>query len=120
MWVLRVHRVRWVGGYGRMDSATGPDYAAAQPDPIRPLAADAISHLNADHAESLAEMARALGGYPDTTTAVCTSIDRYGLDLRVDTPRGGAYTRVGFGAPLSSADELRSAAADLAAQTRRT
>ena len=22
VWVLRVHRVRWVGGYGRMDSAT--------------------------------------------------------------------------------------------------
>ena len=41
-----------------------------------------------------------------------------GLDLRVDTPRGGAYTRVGFGAPLTSADELRSAAADLAARTR--
>ena len=41
VWVLRVHRVRWVGGYGRMDSATGADYVAAQPDPIRPLAAGA-------------------------------------------------------------------------------
>ena len=118
VWVLRVHRVRWVGGYGRMDSATGADYVAAQPDPIRPLAAGAIAHLNADHAESLAQMARALGGYPDAAGAVCTSIDRYGLDLRVDTPRGGAYTRVGFGAPLTSADELRSAAADLAARAR--
>jgi heme iron utilization protein len=120
VWVLRVHRVRWVGGYGRMDSATGPDYAAAQPDPIRPLAAGAMTHLNDDHAESLAQMARALGGYPDTTAAVCTSIDRYGLDLRVDTPRGYAYTRVGFGAPLNSADELRSAAADLTARARRS
>ena len=118
VWVLRVHRVRWVGGYGRMDSATGADFVAAQPDPIRPLAAGAIAHLNADHAESLAQMARALGGYPDAAGAVCTSIDRYGLDLRVDTPRGGAYTRVGFGAPLTSADELRSAAADLAARAR--
>ena len=82
-------------------------------------AAGAISHLNADHAESLAQMARALGGYPDTTAAACTSIDRYGLDLRVDTPRGYSYTRVGFGTPLNSADELRSAAADLAARARR-
>lgn len=120
VWVLRVHRVRWVGGYGRMDSATGPDYVAAQPDPIRMVAAaGAIAHLNADHADSLVEMARALGGYPDTTTAVCTGIDRYGLDLRVECPRGpAAYTRVGFGHPLSSADELRSAAADLAARAR--
>ena len=62
VWVLRVHRVRWVGGYGRMDSATGADYVAAQPDPIRPLAAGAIAHLNADHAESLAQMARGAVG----------------------------------------------------------
>jgi putative heme iron utilization protein len=30
-WVLRVHRVRWYGGYGRMDTATGEAYAAARP-----------------------------------------------------------------------------------------
>ena len=41
-------------------------------------------------------MTRAFGGYPDTDQAVCTGIDRYGLDLRVHTPRGVAYTRVGF------------------------
>ncbi|GAY13908.1 HugZ family protein [Mycobacterium sp. shizuoka-1] len=119
LWVLRVHRVRWVGGYGRMDSATAADYAAAAPDPVRPDAAGALAHLNADHAEALVEMARALGGYPDTTTAVCTGIDRYGLDLRVQTPRGVGYTRVGFGTSLSSADELRTAAVDLIARARR-
>ena len=117
--MLRVQRVRWVGGYGRMDSATAADYDAAAPDPVRPNAAGAMAHLNADHAESLVEMARALGGYPDTTVAVCTGIDRYGLDLRVDTPRGMGYTRVGFGAPLSSADELRTASVDLVARARR-
>ena len=31
LWVLAVRRVRWVGGYGRMDSATGEQYAAASP-----------------------------------------------------------------------------------------
>ena len=74
--------------------------------------------FNADHAAGLADMARALGGYPDTESAVCTGIDRYGLDLKVRTPRGEAYTRVGFGGPLSSADELRSATADLVRQAR--
>jgi heme iron utilization protein len=120
VWVLRVHRVRWVGGYGRMDSATGTDYAAVAPDPVSPHAAGAAAHLNADHADSLVEMARALGGYPDTTAAVCTGIDRYGLDLRVETPRGMAYTRVGFGAALTDADQLRSAAVDLVARSRRS
>jgi heme iron utilization protein len=113
LWVLRVERVRWVGGYGRMDSATGEQYAAAAPDPVAPAAAGAVAHLNADHAAALAGMARAFGGYPDTETAVCTGVDRYGLDLRVRTPRGTAYTRVGFPEPLNSADQLPSAATDL-------
>jgi putative heme iron utilization protein len=114
LWVLRVERVRWVGGYGRMDSATGEQYLAAEPDPVTPSADRAIAHLNADHADALAAMSRAFGGYPDTETAVCTGIDRYGLDLRVHTPRGVAYTRVGFPDPLNSADQLRSVTADLA------
>jgi heme iron utilization protein len=109
LWVLRVQRVRWVGGYGRMDSATGEAYAAAEPDPVQPRADGAISHLNADHADALVAMAKTLGGYPDTTAATCTGADRYGLDLRVVTERGVAYTRVGYAEPIDSFDELRSA-----------
>jgi heme iron utilization protein len=118
VWVLRVHRVRWVGGYGRMDSATGAAYTAAEPDPVAAKAAGAIAHLNADHAEALAAMARVLGGYPDTSAAVCTGADRYGLDLRVSTDRGVAYTRVGYAAPLHSYDELRSATVELTRRAR--
>ena len=59
-------------------------------------------------------MAKTLGGYPDATAATCTGADRYGLDLRVVTPRGVAYTRVGYAAPIDSIDELRSATVELA------
>ncbi|PRC50073.1 pyridoxamine 5'-phosphate oxidase, partial [Mycobacterium sp. ITM-2017-0098] len=41
LWVLRVTRVRWVGGYGRMDSTSGEAYAAAEPDPVTPRSAGA-------------------------------------------------------------------------------
>ena len=34
-YVLRVERVRWVGGYGRMDSTDAGAYHAAEPDPSR-------------------------------------------------------------------------------------
>jgi heme iron utilization protein len=119
LWVLGVQRVRWVGGYGRMDSATGEQYAAASPDPVAPASARALAHLNADHADALAAMARAFGGYPDTATAVCAGVDRYGLDLRVHTPRGEAFARVGFSVRLDSADQLRSATADLARAAER-
>ncbi|BDX29657.1 pyridoxamine 5'-phosphate oxidase [Mycobacterium antarcticum] len=118
LWVLRVDRVRWVGGYGRMDSATGVDYAAAEPDPVQAMAAGAIEHLNADHAESLTAMARTLAGYPDAIAAVCTGVDRYGLDLKVTTERGIAYPRVGYLDRLDSADQLRSAAAELTRRAR--
>jgi putative heme iron utilization protein len=118
LWVLRVQRVRWVGGYGRMDSATGEAYAEAQPDPVVPHAAGAIAHLNADHAASLCAMAKALGGFPDASAATCTGADRYGLDLRVSTPRGIAYTRVGYEAAIDSYDDLRSATVELARRAR--
>lgn len=114
LWVMRVHRVRWVGGYGRMDSATADAYSAASPDPVSPSSAYAVEHLNADHATSLLAMARKLGGYPDATSATCTAADRYGLDLNVLTPRGVAYTRVGYSEPIDSADELRAATVELA------
>lgn len=118
LWVLRVSRVRWVGGYGRMDSTSGEAYAAAEPDPVAPFSAGAVAHLNDDHADSLAAMARTLGGYPDTVSATCTGADRYGLDLRVDTERGMAYTRIGYAAPIDSIDQLRSAAVELTRRAR--
>ncbi|MET0476084.1 MAG: DUF2470 domain-containing protein [Mycobacterium sp.] len=118
LWVLRVDRVRWVGGYGRMDSATGGDYAAAQPDPVQPIAAGAIEHLNADHAASLVLMAKALAGYPDTVSATCTGADRYGLDLKITTGRGVAYPRVSYTEPLDSPDQLRSATVELTRRAR--
>lgn len=113
LWVLRVDRVRWVGGYGRMDSATGADYAAAAADPVQPVAAGAIAHLNADHAEALVAMAKTLGGYPDTIAATCTGADRYGLDLKVTTERGVAYPRIGYAERIDSPDQLRSATVEL-------
>ena len=118
LWVLRVQRVRWVGGYGRMESTTGEEYSAAAPDPVQPQAGGAIAHLNADHADSLIAMAKVLGGYPDTTAAICTGVDRYGLDLRLTTDRGIAYTRIGYAAPIDSVDQLRSATVELARLAR--
>jgi heme iron utilization protein len=118
VWVLKVERVRWVGGYGRMDSATGQDYLTAQADPVTPHAAGAIAHLNADHADSLALMARALGGYPDAVAAECTGADRYGLDLKVTAERGIAYTRIGYPQRLDGVDQMRSATVELVRQAR--
>ncbi len=118
LWILRVERVRWVGGYGRMDSADAADYAAAQPDPVMGHAAGAVTHLNADHPDALLDIARTLGGYPDATRASCSGIDRYGIDLTLETPRGRAPARVAFPAPLGDADALRAATVELTHRAR--
>lgn len=118
LWVLRVERVRWVGGYGRMDSAGAAEYAAAEPDPTRPAAAAAVAHLNEDHADALLNIARALAGYPDATLARCTGIDRYGLELAIETPRGKAPARVAFAAPVGEAAGLREATVELSRRAR--
>jgi putative heme iron utilization protein len=118
LWILRVERARWVGGYGRMDSVDAAGYAAAEPDPTVPNAAHAVRHLNDDHADALLAMARRLGGYPDAGAAVCVAIDRYGLDLDVDTPRGPAQTRIGFAERVDRPDGLRAATVELARRAR--
>jgi putative heme iron utilization protein len=118
LWVLRVERVRWVGGYGRMDSVDAESYTAAEADPVARAAGAAIAHLNEDHADALLAMAQVLGGYPDATAATCTSIDRHGLDLDLDTPRGPAGTRIGFAERVDAADGLRAATVELARRAR--
>jgi putative heme iron utilization protein len=118
LWILRVDRVRWVGGYGRMDSASGTAYATAEPDPVATGAATAIAHLNADHADALLVIAQTLGGYPDATSATCSGLDRRGIDLALSTPRGRAPTRVAFPDTLTDGSQLRAATVELTRRAR--
>ncbi len=118
VWILRVERARWVGGFGRMDSTGPDDYRAAESDPTAAGAAHAVAHLNADHADALLAMAQALAGHPDATSATCARIDRYGLDLAIDTPRGSATARVAFAQPAGRPGDLRAATVDLAQRAR--
>lgn len=118
LWTLQVERVRWVGGYGTMGSASAADYAAAEPDPTAAHAARAVAHLNDDHADALLLMAQKLGGYPDADRAHCTSIDRHGIDLAVFTPRGVAPIRVGYEEPVTAPDGLRAATVALTRRAR--
>lgn len=118
LWVLDVERARWVGGYGTMGSASAEDYAAAAPDPTAPSAARAISHLNEDHGDALLVIAQSLGGYTDATTARSVGIDRHGIDLMIDTPRGAAPIRIGFATPATTPDGLRAATVELTKRAR--
>jgi heme iron utilization protein len=117
LWVLEVERVRWVGGFARMDSVSAADYAAAEPDPTVPAAARAVAHLNDDHGDALLAMARGLGGHPDATSATCTAIDRYGLDLDVVDVEAVAV-RIAFAEAADAPGDLRAATVELARRAR--
>lgn len=117
-WILEVERARWVGGYGRMDTALAPDYATAEPDPVEPQALDAVTHLNEDHADALLIMARAFSEFPDSNEARCVRADRYGLDLELETPDGIRASRVSFTERINSPGGLRAATVDLARRAR--
>jgi len=118
LFVLEVERVRWVGGYGRMESVDAASYAAAAADPVAPHADGAVAHLNEDHADALLAMAVALAGFTDASAVRCERADRYGLELVVETPRGTARPRVGFATPVAAPAGLRAACVELTRRAR--
>lgn len=117
-WVLHVRSVRWVGGFGRMSWCDAADYAAARPDPTASIAASAVEHLNDDHADALLAAARAFTGHADAVAARATRVDRYGVDLDIQTPEGHATGRAPFDPPVEDAAGLRAAAAAMTRAAR--
>lgn len=118
LWVLDVQRARWVGGFAVMDTISAEGYRAAEPDPTQPVAARSVAHLNSDHGEALLAIARELGGARGAIAAVCTGIDRYGIDLSCTGAGQSAAARVLFAEPLQRAADVRPATVELATRAR--
>ena len=118
LWVLEVQRVRWVGGFAVMDTVSAENYRTAEPDPTQPVAAKSVAHLNKDHAGALLAIAREIGGARGAVAAVCTGIDRYGIDLSCTGAGQSAAARVLFDAPLQKPADVRPATAALAERAR--
>ncbi len=63
-------------------------------------------------------IAQQLGGYPDAAKARSVGIDRHGVDMMIETPRGAAPIRVGFAEPATTSDGLRAATVELTKRAR--
>jgi len=113
LWVLDVAQVRSVGGFFRTDAIDRDEYRAAEPDPTAPVAAKAAEHLNKKHSDGLLAIARELAGARGAVTAVCTGIDRYGIDLACTGAGQSAAARVLFDEPLAKAADVRPATVGL-------
>ena len=66
--------------------------------------ADPLTQINTRHPEQLLLIARALAGHPDATAAAAVGIDRFGIDLRVDTPAASTTARAEFAEPVAESD----------------
>lgn len=98
--------VYYVGGFGVMGWVTADDYARADPDPLADAAERIITHMNADHADSLALLARAHANL-DGTEAQMTSVDRLGFHMRLKTAEGMRGTRIAFKREARDAKQAR-------------
>jgi len=116
LWVLEVEHVHCVGGFYRTDTIGRDAYRAAEPDPTAPVAAKVAEQLNKSYADGLLAIARELGGARGAVAAVCTGIDRYGIDLSCTGAGQSAPARVPFDEPLTKAADVRPAAVGLFAR----
>lgn len=87
-------------------------------DPVSRGAARAIAHLNADHADALLDMARALAGCDTATAARCLDADRVALTLLATTPTGDLTVRIPYDEPIATPEGLRKATVKLAHRAR--
>ncbi len=115
-WRLRVESVRYIGGYGRMSWVTEAEWNAASPDPTAPLAEGVLTHMNDDHGDAMVLMCRAFSRASDTTSAVMTSLDRYGFEMSATTAEGPRPIRLAFSKTVESSEEVR---AEMVALTKR-
>ena len=112
----------FVGGFGVMGWTAADDFRAASPDPLAPAAAGILTHMNADHIESMILLARThalLEIDPAlVTSATMTSIDRLGFTLRLATPTGAKGTRINFPTECRTANEVRQTLIAMVSQAR--
>ena len=117
----------FVGGFGVMGWTTADDYATAASDPLAPAAAGILTHMNADHADSLLLLARTHAipeaGITDPTTvtsATMTSVDRLGFTIRLTTADGAKGIRINYPAECRTANDVRLALIAMVQQARAT
>ena len=114
---LRPVDVYYVGGFGVMGWVTAEDYRDASADPLAGAAAGILSHMNADHVDSMLLLARK-HAMLEATEATMTSVDRLGFTLRLKTAEGMKGTRINFPAEVRTPGETRTALVGMVADAK--
>ncbi len=116
--------VYYVGGFGVMGWVSDSDYAAARPDPLAEAARGILEHMNADHGDALALLAKAQAGLEAESagsaagSVTMTSVDRLGFHVRVPTAAGVKGARIAFLREVLTAGEARTVLVEMVKQAR--
>ncbi|HEY1897505.1 MAG TPA: DUF2470 domain-containing protein [Terracidiphilus sp.] len=96
----------YVGGFGVMGWVEAGAYESAAADPLAEAAAGILAHMNADHVDSMIQLAR-VHAQIDASEATMTSIDRLGFHLRLKTVEGMKGVRINFPGEVATSKETR-------------
>ncbi|SCK39938.1 Protein of unknown function [Streptomyces sp. WMMB 714] len=93
----------------------------AAPDPLATCEAGMLTHLADGHSDFVSQLVRLVEPQPDTGVlrALPAALDRYGVTLRLEYPRGHRDARLPFAKPLTDPDQLGSRMQALLATARR-
>jgi putative heme iron utilization protein len=96
----------YVGGFGVMGWVEADEYERAAPDPLAEAAPGILAHMNADHVDSMIQLARR-PAHIEAIDATMTSIDRLGFHLRLKTADGMKGVRINFPAAVTTSKQTR-------------
>jgi hypothetical protein len=96
----------YVGGFGVMGWVEAQEYENAAADPLAEAAPGILAHMNADHVDSMIQLAR-MHAQIDASEASMTSIDRLGFSLRLKTREGMKGVRINFPGEVATSKATR-------------
>jgi hypothetical protein len=114
---MEVVDVYYVGGFGVMGWVTAVDYDRGEADPLADTAQGIIQHMNGDHGDALALLARKFTGI-ECQEAAMTAVDRLGFHVRVKTSEGARGARIAFLREVRNPAEAREVLVEMVAQAR--
>jgi len=114
---IRISHARYIGGFGKMNWATGEDFRAPG-NGLEVLEENILAHMNADHRENLTAYCRHFfqvnASHPEMLGIDCDGFDVRVNSLQADSP----ILRFSFDHPIHDAHSARMALVELARQTR--
>ena len=119
---MSINNLYFVGGFGRMDWVTGPDYYQAESDPLIEVANDIIEHMNEDHEDAMILIAKhhdQNDKAESLTAAKMTAVDRLGFHLQLTSGDGLTGVRINFPESAQSANSVRKLLVQMVTEARK-